>query len=63
MNGLFGNPIATLIAIFVGALAYGTAIILTKTFSKEEIYMIPFGTKLYKILIKLKIYKEEVNQE
>ena len=61
MNGVFGNSVATVIAILVGALSYGIAIVLTKTFSKEEIYMIPFGTKLYRILIKLKIYKEEEN--
>ena len=29
------------------------------TLTKEEIYMIPFGTKIYPILVKLRIYKEE----
>ena len=26
--------------------------------TKEDIYMIPFGTKIYDVLVKLKIYKE-----
>lgn len=56
---IFGNAISTLISIGLAAIAYGIMIIITKTLTKEEIYMIPFGTKLYKILLKLKIYKEE----
>lgn len=59
LEGIIGNSIATITAIAVGAITYGIMIILTKTFTKEEMYMIPFGTKLYKILLKLKIYKEE----
>lgn len=54
-----GNTLSTLIAIFIGVIVYALMIAITKTLSKEEIYMIPFGTKLYKILLKLKIYKEE----
>ena len=34
-------------------------IAITKTLTKEELYMIPFGTKIYKILVKLRIYKDE----
>ena len=59
LEGIFGNSIATISAIVIGALTYGAMIAFTKTFSKEEIFMIPYGTKLYKILLKLKIYKEE----
>lgn len=59
LEGIIGNSIATIVAIVAGAVTYGVMIAITKTFSKEEIYMIPFGTKLYKILLKLKIYKEE----
>ena len=59
LEGIFGNSIATISAIVIGAITYGIMIAFTKTFSKEEIYMIPYGTKLYKVLLKLKIYKEE----
>ena len=34
-------------------------IVLTKTLDKDDWYMIPYGTKIYKLLEKLKIYKEE----
>ena len=54
-----GNSKATKIAILIGAIIYGVMLIATKTLSKEDMYMIPFGTKLYKILVKLKIYKDE----
>lgn len=59
LEGVIGNAKATIIAIGIGAITYGTMIVITKTLSKEELYMIPFGTKIYKILVKLKIYKEE----
>lgn len=58
LTNLIGNTKATIIAILVGIITYGIAIILTKTLNKEEIYMIPFGTKLYKVLVKLNLYKE-----
>lgn len=57
--GVLGNTKATIIAIIVGAITYAIMIIATKTLNKEDMYMIPFGTKLYKILVKLGIYKEE----
>ena len=56
---VIGNSKATIIAIFVGIITYAIMIIATKTLNKEDMYMIPFGTKLYKILTKLGIYKEE----
>ena len=54
-----GNSKATIIAILVGVLTYGIMIIATKTLNKEDMYMIPFGTKLYKMLVKIGIYKEK----
>ena len=59
LEGIIGNSKATIIAIVVGAITYGTMIAITKTLTKEELYMIPFGTKIYKILVKLRIYKDE----
>ena len=56
---VIGNSKATIIAIFVGIITYAIMIIATKTLDKEDMYMIPFGTKLYKLLTKLGIYKEE----
>ncbi len=56
---MLGNALSTLVAIFIGAVIYGILIVLTKTLNKDEFYMIPFGTKIYKILLRLKIYKEK----
>lgn len=56
---VIGNSKATIIAIFVGIITYAIMIIANKTLNKEDMYMIPFGTKLYKLLTKLGIYKEE----
>lgn len=59
LNMIIGNTISTLLAIIIGVASYGAAIIFMKVLSKEDIMMIPFGTKIYPILVKFKIYKEE----
>ena len=55
------NTISTLLAICLGAISYVLLILFTKTLSKEDIMMIPYGTKIYNMLVKLKIYKEQEN--
>lgn len=59
LSMFFGNTISTLISILLGAISYCLLILFTKTLSKDDIMMIPYGTKIYSILLKLKIYKEE----
>lgn len=54
--GIISGSMATIIAIIIAVIVYILAIIALKIFTKEEIYMIPFGTKIYAILEKLKIY-------
>ncbi len=54
--GIIATRMATIIAILVAVIVYIFAVIALKVFTKEEIYMIPYGTKLCKILEKLKIY-------
>lgn len=56
---IFGNTISTLFSIIVGVITYGIAVLLLKVLSEEDIMMIPFGSKIYPILVKLHIYKEE----
>ena len=63
LNGIIGNTISTLISIFLGVIIYVLSIILFKILKKEDILMIPFGTKIYPLLVKFKIYKEEVEVE
>lgn len=50
--------VSTIIAILIGVIAYAFIVAVGKILSKEEIHMIPYGDKIYKILLKLKIYKE-----
>ena len=52
------NSIACIIAIVIGIVVYLALVLLLKLLTKEDIYMIPYGTKIYNILVKLKIYKE-----
>ena len=55
------GKLATIIAILVAVLIYGLAVIRLKIFTKEGLFMIPYGQKLYKILEKFGIYKETEN--
>lgn len=38
---------------------YGASVIALKIFTREEFTMIPFGTKIIKVLEKLGIYEKE----
>lgn len=51
--------IAAMIAIGSAIVIYAFAIVSLKVFTKEEIFMIPYGQKIYKTLVRLGIYKEE----
>ena len=56
INGIIIEKMATIIAIIIAVIIYALSIIALKIFSKEEIYMLPYGTKIYGLLEKLKIY-------
>ncbi len=59
INSIIPGKIATIIAIGSAVVIYAVALIVLNVFTKEEIFMIPYGQKLYKILEKLGIYKDE----
>lgn len=61
INGIISGKIATIIAIGLAVVIYALAIIALKIFTKEEIFMIPYGQKIYKLLEKIGIYTEEKN--
>ena len=54
-----GNTISTILSILLGAISYCLFILLTKTLTKEDTLMIPYGTKIYGVLVKLGLYKEK----
>ena len=54
LNGIIAEKLATLIAIGFAIIIYVLAIVALKIFTKEEIYMIPYGKKIYVLLEKLR---------
>jgi len=61
--GKVSMRMATSVALIFAVIIYFISIIVLKIFTKNEIYMIPYGNKLYKILEKLGIYKKNKNEE
>lgn len=61
LNGIIAEKLATIMAMLMAVVIYVLAIVTLKIFTKEEILMIPYGQKLYKILAKFGIYKEAEN--
>ena len=59
LNTVVGNSMSTIISIICGGVIYVLALFLGKILKKEDILMIPFGTKIYPLLVKLRIYKDE----
>ena len=58
LSSIIAERLATIIAIVFAVILYGLAIIVLKVFTKEEILMIPYGQKIYKILEKIGLYKQ-----
>lgn len=58
LKGIIAEKMATIIAIGIAVIIYILALLALKVLNKEEIYMIPYGQKLYRILEKLGIYRE-----
>lgn len=57
------GKMATIISILIAGLIYAISIFILKIFTKEEIFMIPYGQKVYKILEKIGIYKIRENAD
>lgn len=56
LSSIITGSMATIIAIIVAVIIYIVAVVVLKIFTKEELYMIPYGTKICKVLEKIKIY-------
>lgn len=61
LNSIVGTSISTIISIILGAIIYAITILVLRILNKEDMMMLPFGTKIYNLLVKLKIYKEQNN--
>ena len=56
INGIISVKIATILAIIIAVVIYIAMIVILKVFDEEEITMIPYGKKIYKILESIGIY-------
>lgn len=59
LNGIIAERLATIITLIVAVGVYAISIVALKIFTKEEIFMIPYGNKIYGVLEKIGIYKPE----
>ena len=57
LKGIIVEKLATIIAIVCAVIIYAISVVVLKIFTKEEIFMIPFGQKIYKVLQKVGIYE------
>lgn len=58
LNLVLSQTVSTVISILIGATVYALTVLILRILSEEDILMIPYGTKIYSILKRLKIYKE-----
>lgn len=59
MNGIIATKMATIIALVVAVIVYLLSVIVLRIFSEEDILMLPYGKKIYAVLVKMGIYKEK----
>lgn len=55
LNTMIGQNMSTIISIILGAVIYIITIFVLKILKKEDIMMIPFGTKIYAVLVNLRL--------
>ena len=56
LGSIISTKIVTILAIGIAVIIYAVMVVILKIFDEDEITMIPYGTKIYKILKKLGIY-------
>ena len=62
IGSIISAKLATILAIVIAAIIYVIMVVILKIFDEEEITMIPYGTKIYKILKRLGIYGKMAKQ-
>lgn len=53
---LMPERMCSIIALSAAVIIYAIAVIALKVFTKEDIHMLPYGAKIYKVLEKMRIY-------
>ncbi len=59
LNGIIAPKMATIIALIVAVIVYLLSIIVLRIFNEEDILMLPYGQKIYGVLVKIGIYKQK----
>ena len=59
LKSIIAVKLATIIALIVAVIAYLLSILILKVFSKEDILMLPYGQKIFAILVRFGIYKQK----
>ena len=57
LNGIIAQKWATIVALGVAVIVYLLSVIILKIYNEEDIVMLPGGTKIYSLLVKIGIYK------
>ena len=52
-----GSSLATLLSICLGAVVYAIVLLLTRAVRKEDLFLLPFGEKIAKILAKFRLIR------
>jgi len=60
---LHSNAITTIVTLGIAMMTYGLSVAILKVFTKNEILMLPLGDKIYNILLKCRIYKNNDEPE
>nr|MBP3681135.1 oligosaccharide flippase family protein [Clostridia bacterium] len=60
LNGIIAQNMATIIALIVAVIVYVLSILVLRIFNEEDILMLPYGQKIYAVLVKVWIYKEKI---
>ncbi len=57
--GMISEKLCTIVSIMTATILYVISVFLLKIFSKDNIFMIPYGQKIYKILQSIGIYEKQ----
>lgn len=58
LNDIIAERIASAISMIFAVIIYILALLAVRVLNKEDIFMLPYGQKIYNFLVKLRIYKE-----
>ena len=61
LSGIISGRIATIIAIAFAVIIFAIAVVVLRVFKEEDIKMLPKGESIYKLLVKLGIYRNADN--